>query len=361
LTIFQPSNLIRGVIFGGKVGLGARMNRLSLKSNLLYVIVFGPGTGESIVLHIPGDPSPIWCVIDSCRIAKANPACKLLDDYDARISLLAISHPHDDHATGFDDLFQRLEANAYVGAAWPRLPEETWTESLDARRHLLKGSSEAAVAAIMGHWLSGTVQPWEMSRGQARQLSCCDIRVLNPISPAYAHCFPRNTNLLSTALLIEWEDCRILLGGDVEKSDWQGIQSSGFCVAHQACKVPHHGSDSAFHSSWMAGSRTRCWCITPWHGKRLPWGNGAGVKSLVAGGNPVYMTSSEGLSPNLPSRTITVHGGGTTPLPTAVVPGVSLTPHSLPADALSKFVALGYDGCGNLADTQFGDGSASII
>ena len=336
------------------------MGQPVLRDGLLYLVVFGPGTGESVVLRIPGDPEDVWCVIDSCAIGHANPAKRLLAQCGACLSLLAISHPHDDHAARFAELMPFLAGNARLGVAWPRLPDENWDQSLDARRHHLKGSAEGALAAILRAWQDTPARKWEMSRGQDVPIGACSIEVLNPDLPSHAAKFPQKVNRLSTALLVTWQGCRLLLGGDVEKDDWREIQKGGHSLVHHGCKVPHHGSANAWHASWMTGPANRAWCITPWHGKSLPWSTTGGVQGLLDANRPLHVTSDKGMT-NLPSTCQAQrHPPHAAPAPQRLPGGMGLTPVSVPQDAWSNYVALGFDAQGTLADQQSGDGSVSI-
>jgi len=331
-----------------------------LRDNLLYLMVFGPGTGESIVLRLPGDPQPVWCVVDSCSIDGASPADRVLDEYDARLSLLVLSHPHDDHATRFVDLFRRLTDSGRVGAAWPRLPEESWGASLRARSHHLRGAAEDAVAGILQHWQSSPAQRWEMARGQCERLGTCRVRVLNPDRAVHAAGFPQNINRLSTALLIEWQDCRLLIGGDVENPDWSDIQAAGYGLDHAGCKVPHHGSSRAHHSAWLNGDKRRGWCITPWHAGRLPWSTAGDMRRLLAAVESVHLTSGVGMPRRAPAGNVQKHGTGAEAPGMKLLGDIELERVELPADHWAHYVVLGFDAAGRVVDTQFGAGSVSL-
>jgi hypothetical protein len=313
-----------------------------------------------VVLRVPGEAEHAWCVIDSCAIAGTNPAKRLLERYDARISLLAISHPHDDHAVRFAELIPTLAHDAKVGAAWPRLPDESWEQSLSARRHHLKGSAEAAIASIHQCWQRAPARQWEMSRGQSVPVGACTIEVLNPDTSAHAAGFPAETNRLSTALLVAWKGCRILLGGDVEKDDWTAIQSSGRRVAHHGCKVPHHGSDGAWHQSWMVGGAACGWCITPWHAGQLPWSTPSGIQGLLSANRPLHVTSGVGMNGVPSGCPVQQHPSGPSPATQQLAGGMTLAALSVPQDVWANYVALGFDAQGSLQDQQFGDGSISV-
>src|SRR4051794_37102599 len=107
--------------------LGAR-----LAENRLHVIVFGPGYGESIAVHIPDGG---WLICDSLsgtgRTAGFVPAVELLGQREEPAAMLVLTHPHDDHVAGFDRLVDRF-ASGPVGVVGLHLAREHFTEDDDA-------------------------------------------------------------------------------------------------------------------------------------------------------------------------------------------------------------------------------------
>jgi glyoxylase-like metal-dependent hydrolase (beta-lactamase superfamily II) len=73
------------------------------------VSVFGPGTGESIVLHLGGGA---WAIVDSCRYPPTNDPAPLayleqIGVSTSQVEFVFASHWHDDHVQG---LAETLEA-----------------------------------------------------------------------------------------------------------------------------------------------------------------------------------------------------------------------------------------------------------
>jgi hypothetical protein len=71
------------------------------KENELEVSIFGPGYGESIILHIPGIG---WGVVDSCTkringISVILPLVYLseLQPPPTKLAFVILTHPHEDH------------------------------------------------------------------------------------------------------------------------------------------------------------------------------------------------------------------------------------------------------------------------
>src|SRR4051794_17390938 len=103
--------------------LGAR-----LAGNRLHVIVFGPGYGESIAVHVPDGG---WLVCDSLSGTGQSsgfvPAVELLGQRDESAAMLLLTHPHDDHVAGFDRLVSRF-ATGPVGVVALHLARADFTE-----------------------------------------------------------------------------------------------------------------------------------------------------------------------------------------------------------------------------------------
>ena len=87
----------------------------TLAADLLYVIVFGPGVGESIVLRIP--PSS-WVVVDGLLRDGVSPAAKLLRELDVEWSGVVLTHDHADHAPGLASVLSH-KGGGPVGCARP--------------------------------------------------------------------------------------------------------------------------------------------------------------------------------------------------------------------------------------------------
>src|SRR5437870_4971116 len=72
------------------------------------VSLFGPGVGESVVLHLGGGE---WIIVDSCRGEHAPAAIEYLQDMgvDVAVSvkLIVATHWHNDHVRGLDDIVRR--------------------------------------------------------------------------------------------------------------------------------------------------------------------------------------------------------------------------------------------------------------
>jgi len=59
----------------------------NLEADRLYLFVFGPGFGESILIRVPPN---LWIVIDSCYIADKAAALQVLPRYGGECSCLVL-------------------------------------------------------------------------------------------------------------------------------------------------------------------------------------------------------------------------------------------------------------------------------
>jgi glyoxylase-like metal-dependent hydrolase (beta-lactamase superfamily II) len=67
----------------------------------LHILVFGPGTGELVAVRAPPDD---WLIVDGCGVGRTKYGPALLAHYGASPRLIALTHPHRDHAVGVADV-----------------------------------------------------------------------------------------------------------------------------------------------------------------------------------------------------------------------------------------------------------------
>ena len=109
---------------------------------------------------------------------------------------------------------------------------------------------------------------------------------LHPVRPVDPALWSNDPNTISSAMLVEWHDLRLLLGADVPSSEWPGIAEAFPDLNHHAAmKVPHHGSREAIHPSFANGDPERFWVITPFY-----------PKGFLAMRTPLPVAEKEGLS-----------------------------------------------------------------
>lgn len=296
----------------------------SAPSGAVTVYFLGPGFGESQVVVLP-DARVV--VVDGCsRDGINHPEMVLRALGRDRIDLLVLTHPDLDHLKGVGELVRAFRPHRvwrYPGLQTVRdelatqllnsgSDRDTLTELQDVLRALLdQGDGPVEANFNTRPWepngatyrvfcLAPT--PFDIHRalptlGSQLQLAGSSVRV----APRYEKIYRGEArpgdhpNTLSLALVIEWDDRRILLAGDLEnglagepRSGWKGVRrllSDEPGLGHLLCdltlvKVAHHGSSGAFHEdAWrehaLRGKTAAV--ISPFASKALPQANVLGL------------------------------------------------------------------------------------
>ncbi len=267
----------------------------------IEISLFGPGKGESILIHIPGGD---WILVDSCidRATKKPAALEYFEKIGVNpsdsIKLIVASHWHDDHIRG---LAQTVKASKQA--------ELCFSSALQCNEFLQLSSTISGQAVINE---SSGIDEFHNSlleiinRGKAPIFASegslvwkndnCEIYALAPSNYAqlqalgsYQELLPKHLepkkclvpsiptiNHIAVVLLVKIQDITILLGADLEEtksplSGWSAIVSSTTRPAQKASvfKIPHHGSQNA-HSddvwSQLLDKNALSLC-TPFNGK----------------------------------------------------------------------------------------------
>jgi len=338
-----------------------------LQDDLFYVVVFGPGYGESIVLR---SPDKQWIVVDSCKGKKHIPAIKLLHDYDAEWTCAILTYLHQDHALKFDDVIDQ-PGGGKVGFANPADIEFEGSDSEDDVEYSVSLRLQAAYDAILAHWDREPASEWDMRRGDREEVGSVAITVLHPETATLGK-FRHQANRVSSPVLVEWEGFRALLGADLPTAEWDALPDHFENLEeHALLKVPHHGSLGSISQRFAANGPARFWVMTPYSQKgKLPrFDDGRGVEELLKYVEKVHLTSlpepktdprgphSETTREELRDEVVTAH------TLIADVGGLNVEPlegESVDDKALRCFVAAGFDNEGLLQDVRFGPGSLTV-
>lgn len=337
--------------------------------SLLHLAVFGPGYGESIVIRIPGGA---WVVVDGCVVSDVSPAIRLLDLHAAECACAILTHPHLDHALGLAELLQRSEL-PLVGCAPFSPPATSWVDSVDGEEQLRRGVVEHLLAAIQDIQESRPEAYWELLRGESREIGAARFTALHPDS----HTVERlestggDRNRLSTPMLVEWEDLRLLLGSDVLKQDWRSIGGAFADLhLHGALKVPHHASRAAQHKVFAENAqKSRLWIATPFNRGRakLPrFEDDQGIAWLLRYVDRVHLTGLplahdlQGEVPFSATRTELRDGSSPRPLSQDLGCGLVLALSPTTSSALDCAVAASFSANGDLVNVTCGPGSVVL-
>jgi hypothetical protein len=247
----------------------------TLQANLLYLIVLGAGTGETVLLRVPPDQ---WVLIDSFRCAGRPAGEFVVKKYSGRIACIVLTHPHQDHYLGILELIDS-NPSAVLGCVHPKDSGPAGPLPVDAMA-ALKQRAKATYVRISDEWHADSTRRWATFRGEPCVIGDARMTSLHPAHPLDRAIWGDDPNELSSALFVEWHALRLLLGADVPNTQWPAIAAAFQGLGnHAAMKVPHHGSREAIHASFGEGPNTRCWLVTPFAGKGLPKADDLAVNS----------------------------------------------------------------------------------
>lgn len=308
----------------------------------IQVLIFGPGFGESILIHI-GDRA--WIIIDSCLNDDKKPAAlayleSIGADIENDIKLIVATHWHDDHIKG---LFKILEvAKSADFAMSSAMTHREFLAFLIAHEHqpsmavgrggteiikcvqLMNARNKACKFVVqdraIASWDAGQLSHGEriellaLSPSDA-QLADTLINVSNFLSSIDANksasSVPKkrissfNQNHLSIAALLIVGDIGILFGADVEEPriknyGWTNIvyNRKGRLPRPFIFKVAHHGSEGSHLDEVWTDILTNepISVVTPWKlgGNYLP--KSEDVERIKSRSGVSYITSSEVVS-----------------------------------------------------------------
>lgn len=261
------------------------------KSDEIEISVFGPGYGESILLHV-GDNN--WFIVDSCidpasnepaplnylRLIKVNPS-------DAVKQVIA-THWHDDHIRGIGEVIKccssadficsdALDSDEFISLATAYSSRSMMESSgvdefskvlriLKERRRLSKSRYINLTLAVQNRllWKGALGGPMDQRDCSIYSLSPSDaavqaakmdfLRLLPPDKEPKKRLISATPNRSAVTIWVTVGSFNILLGSDLEedgdpRTGWSVIVNSKVRPAGRASffKIPHHGSKNAHH------------------------------------------------------------------------------------------------------------------
>ena len=301
--------------------------------NELEVSIFGPGYGESILLHIGAGN---WLLIDSCLdpISKRPAALKYLDelniDVAQAVKLVVATHWHDDHIRGLGAAFEACSSARFVLSEALRSEDFLMLASLAQQPTPLQSSGIDEFARIFKLVTARRIPPnalkWAISDRLlftvevplAAEPASVKVFALSPSDAAvlqakqsFGNALVGETqqrtrivslqpNYTSVVLWVEVGRHKILLGADLENTlypctGWAAIVYDSLVATAKAqvFKIPHHGSENAHHQD--------VWCrlllrdpyaiLTPFNRGKNPPPSPADVQRIVHLTSNAYITS----------------------------------------------------------------------
>lgn len=248
----------------------------------IEISVFGPGVGESIVLHAGNNE---WLIVDSCLDEAGEPvATSYLKKIGVELSavrLLVITHWHEDHYRGASKILEQCPNAEFacssllkepmflklLFAAKAARPVDSRMGPTEFGRILKTLESRPGGKAVPKFWASeGTMVFRGTCSVEVQALSpsaygvtsaLAEMAALAPRKGDVIRRFPAVTpNGSSIVLHVKTNGIHLLLGADLEETNdqmlgWQAVLQSPVRPLHKAAafKVPHHGSKNAHNEN----------------------------------------------------------------------------------------------------------------
>ncbi|TDD62007.1 MBL fold metallo-hydrolase [Kribbella antibiotica] len=254
-------------------------------SGEIEVSIFGPGKGESILVHLGANE---WMVVDSClnQSDKSHPTLEYLQglgvDIATQVVLVVGTHAHDDHIAGLAAVFAAAKGAKFAASA-AATTEEFFAQmevDLTIEPHL-RSSIRAEYAEILaevdrrvdaGLYAMARRELWIRNSGSSGPSG--RVVALSPSDTAFKRAQKRlaagtanlddrvklskgDPNEMAVALWVEVGNQVALLGADLLKGPagcgWGAVLSdlkSPFWTPTAKAslfKVPHHGAPNAHH------------------------------------------------------------------------------------------------------------------
>lgn len=282
-----------------------------LDLGVLWVVVFGPGHGEAIVVRLPDGGVG---VVDGCHEplgehSEGCPVTRLLRSLNVSTLLFAcLTHPHADHYRGFARLLEEFEGKTrHVWHVFGLTPQERKALVGCARRHFrtrgrTKSPDDAepqkmdrVIERIVGSgkWkkpayrrelfvdrslIQDTVNgsPFDVTAWGPTDADVLDARMRYLGQKARGARYEKNDlpNQVSGALLVRWGEARVLLAGDLfahkrnEQRGWGPARELARELAErkasvQVVNVAHHASHNAHDDKLWTAMQPSLAIVTP--------------------------------------------------------------------------------------------------
>lgn len=258
--------------FGAAKGVVGGLALRSFGEGNLEVAFLDVGQGDSILIKAPAgqniliDGGPDKAVLR--RLGEVLPW------WDRRLDLVILTHPHDDHLTGLEEVAERYQIRRVLqaGVADSNPNYQSWLKLIAGKKLLLT--------------LVDKPQVIELGNG-------CRLEILYPRS-SLRDIKPQNLNNSSVIAKLVYGEDKVLLMGDAEQELEAELLASGIDLSADILKVGHHGSDTASTEKFLQAVGAKTAIIEV--GKTNDFGHPSSrtLKKLERAGVKIFRTDQDG-------------------------------------------------------------------
>lgn len=234
----------------------------------MNIIFKNVGQGDSIILEWESNGINKIGIIDCNKVKKQNPVLDyLIHKKINNIEFIIISHPHDDHYSGFKELLQHVEKEKitinWFGHTIHNVGKRYWKlfelgiESSKELDFILKQGIHLKKIGLLKRWESivgnSSIEIDENIFLQSFSPAHDEIQEYQRIVELEAEINLKKAslaaNLLSTVFKLTKEGRNILLTSDAVKDTFERIETEGKIKTTEfdILQIPHHGSIKNFH------------------------------------------------------------------------------------------------------------------
>lgn len=283
------------------------------------VVIFGPGYGESLAVHIGGGK---WVLVDSCLGKHGKPASldylnKLGVDSRESVCLIVASHWHDDHIRGMSEVVSSCpNADFCCSAVFSRVELLSKIGAIE-KGHVGRVTSGAKELVAVFDRIKTTRQciVYGLTDKVIFGSDDCNISALSPTDSAYDRFLKSLADLVpdvgsgkrripvitpnecAVVMWLRFADFGILLGSDLERRGWIEIveNSKSLDLRASVFKVPHHGGISADEPRvWECSLDPKPYAlIAPWKKANRFLPNDEDIRRISSRTNNAYITTSQ--------------------------------------------------------------------
>lgn len=244
--------------------------------NVLTLTVMDVGEGQCLVIRTPtGQTMVVDCGTSSWRnnggVGESIVLPYLMKCGVRQIDVAVLTHPHDDHVSGFPRLLKKCPPKMVLDSG-----SNEQSPSYDEFLRAVKESGATYRVA---------------ERGQILQIGeDVTVEILSPPESVYGG----DPNDCSIVLRVVYGNTAFMLTGDADESVEADILGSGRLVKAQVLMVGHHGSSGASSPAWLGAVRPQIATISC--GRRNVYGHPARqtLDRLESCGARVYRTDLHG-------------------------------------------------------------------